>query len=742
MISSLLDVAGLRSLAHVLEFWSARCPDRVAYSFLSQTGSEDSLTVSDLDREARRIAAYLREHFPAGSRALLLFPPGLDFVSAFFGCIYAGIIAVPTCYPKPRRLPPRLALIARDAQANLVLTTRDVLDELDLNQDRDLSGLPSIAVEEADGAPGFRPRKINPKDVAFLQYTSGSTSEPRGVMVSHANILSNLEAIRRGFQIDFQVDVETPATGVFWLPAYHDMGLIGGILTPLYVGGRSYLMSPQSFLQRPLRWLEAIDRTRAVISGAPNFAFDLCVRKTSPEQRRALDLSCWKLAFCGAEPIRAETLDQFAAALGEAGFRREALYPCYGLAETTLLAAGGQGPAVPRTKRVLRRALWQNRVVPANGEPDTEVQTFVASGVPALGHEVLVVDPQRNAQLREGEVGEIWIDGPSKAMGYWNRREESDWTFAARLANGNARSYLRTGDLGFLSDGELYVTGRLKEVIIVRGRNLYPQDIELTVGESCEELCANAGAAFSIDVNGEEQLVIAHEVDRRYRDHDWSRIVARVRRAVAREHDVDPHRVVLLRQGSLPLTTSGKIQRQLCRDKFLDDDLKIIHSWKLPQERSDQALCSANPARLVSSRGSNWSADDVNWLNEHIEFWLLDWLEQRGGVPAAEIHREKPFAEYGLDSLTAVELSQQLGDWLELELAPVLAWNYPTPAKLAPYLAARVSGTGGELAEAAFQAPAPSTEQFEQLLAEIEALSEREAEENQLTPCRGNRFDE
>jgi acyl-coenzyme A synthetase/AMP-(fatty) acid ligase/acyl carrier protein len=568
-------------------------------------------------------------------------------------------------------------------------------------------------------------------------------------MVSHANLLSNLECIRRSFGIGELEDDRVWATGVFWLPAYHDMGLVGGILTPLYMGGRSVLMSPTSFLQRPMRWLQAIHDHHATISGAPNFAYEYCVRRTTPEERAQFDLSRWRLAFCGAEPIRAETLQHFAEAFGPAGFRSQAFYPCYGLAETTLLAAGPDYRAEPRVLTVNRAALADHRVAPACGEPVELTQRLVGCGQPMDGHRLLVVRPDSSAPCGEAEVGELLIQGPSIANGYWNRPDDSEQVFGATV-DGQQGRFLRTGDLGFFRDGELYVTGRVKDVIIIRGRNHYPQDIEQSAEEAHPAVLP--GAAFALSGDGAERLVVVHQIDRQFRDADHQQIVQAIRRAIVEQHELDPYAIVLIRQTSLPITSSGKVQRNLCREQYLADELKVVSSWINPAA-SGRKPASANGRVAVQLHGEGVALQrngtprpaprgpvrsvDVDRTAERIETWLLEWLVARLGLDVADVSRDRPFAEFGVDSLTAVELSHELETQFKVPLPPIVAWNYPTPASLARYLAeqstgSHATGSATTTANGAAHANGKSAEARDdrllaELLAEVENLSDAEA---------------
>ena len=694
-----------RTLVDLLVKQTAELDDRTAYVFLDDRGEASQISYAQLGERTRAIAARLQSQLEPGDRALLVFPAGLEFITAFFGCLYAGVIPVPATYPKPKRPMPRLNRIALDCSASVALSTAPTLATLDPELlSADAATNQWIATDEIeDGWAGdWKPPHIAETDIAFLQYTSGSTSDPKGVMVSHANLLNNLECIRRSFGIG-EVENHIDASGVFWLPAYHDMGLIGGILTPLHMGGRSVLMSPTSFLQRPLRWLEAIDEYQASISGAPNFAYEYCVRRTTAEARAELNLSHWRLAFCGAEPIRAETLEHFTEAFGPVGFRSEAFYPCYGLAETTLLAAGGDFRTEPRVLAVNRAALASHRVVPATAtEPAESTQRLVSCGQAVPDHDIAIVEPESGTLCPSGTVGEILIQGPSVAQGYWNRPEESEQMFGATVA-GRRERYLRTGDLGFFRDGELFVTGRLKDVIIIRGRNHYPQDIEQTAEAAHPAVLP--GAAFALTENNEERLVVVHQLDRQFRDADLDQVVRAIRRLIVEGHELDPYAIVLIRQTSLPITSSGKVQRTLCREQYQTGQLKVVHSWTNPAATAKSNGTNGHAKVHVHPGGVSWSEPspkpqngaaaappagtngarsvvEVDRVAERIETWLLNWLVERLQLAPADVQRDRPFAEFGVDSLTAVELSQELEEQFQVPLPPIVAWNYPTPAAL------------------------------------------------------------
>ena len=476
-----------------LQEQAAKQPDKMAFTFLADGETEaDRLTYHQLDEGAKAIASWLQSNNAQGERALLLYQPGLEFITAFLGCLYAGVVAVPVYPPRANRSISRLLAIVADAQAKFALTTESLQAQIEskLTASYTTDKIDFIATDSLgnDLAQDWQSRVISPDDLAFLQYTSGSTGTPKGVMVSHGNLITNSIAINCCFQ-------NTPEqTAVSWLPPYHDMGLIGCILQPMYVGLSMYLIPPVVFLQRPYRWLQAISRYQASTSGGPNFAYDLCVERVTAEQKA--------------------TLDRFGEYFRECGFRQSVFYPCYGMAESTLIITGGDKHVEPVIQHFDSKGIEQNKAI-ASTKKDNTI-TLVSSGSSLPDQTLVIVDPDTLIQCQDGEIGEIWAKSDSVAQGYWHRPEQTKHSFQASLANTQASGFLRTGDLGFLQDGELFVTGRLKDLIIIRGRNYYPQDIELTVDRAHEAVRSGASAAFAVEIDGEEQLVITQEIKRTY----------------------------------------------------------------------------------------------------------------------------------------------------------------------------------------------------------------------------------
>lgn len=581
------------TLVELLRWRALQQPEQRIYTYLVDGETEGAhLSYAALDCQARAIGALLQSYRASEERALLLYPTGLEFIAAFFGCLYGGVIAVPLPPPnpaQPQRTLPRLRAILNDAHPAVALTTSSILSKVErlFMQAPELQTMHWLATDKVTSslAQEWQHPAVSRNTLALLQYTSGSTTVPKGVMVSHRNLLHNAAYLTHALEL-------TPdSVSVTWLPAFHDMGLTNGIIQPVYIGGRCFLMPPYSFLQRPVRWLQAISRYHATVSGGPNFAYELCARRITPEQRETLDLGSWVAAYNGAEPIRVDTLKRFAESFASCGFRPSFFYPCYGLAEATLMVSGGLLKDEPIFCTTWAPALGQNRVVEASAQQQN-VRTLVGCGLAQLNTEIVIAHPESLTRCAPDEVGEIWVSSPSVAQGYWNRAEETERTFQAFLADTGEGPFLRTEDLGFLKDGELFVTGRLKDLIIIGGRNLYPHDIELTVEQSHPAIRPGCCAAFSVDVADEERLIVVAEVEGRYRPErdqqgeelrshpkgrlllDVETVVRALRRAVAEEHDVRVHTVVLLRAGRIPKTPSGKLQRRACQASFLNATLE------------------------------------------------------------------------------------------------------------------------------------------------------------------------
>ena len=645
------------------------------YCRFTADGEEHSqLTFGELDNRAQATASVLHRMGATGERALVLCPSGLDFIVAFFGCIYAGVVPVPVHPPARARVIGRVASIVHDTEARFTVTTAETQAKFQsaIDEMADGPAMQWCAVDDiATSADEWVAPLIDPDSTAMLQYTSGSTGSPKGVVVTHRNLLSNVEAIRTAWGYG-----DDRAKGVFWLPLHHDMGLIGGILASIYVGATSYFMPPESFIERPMRWLEAISKHGGTITAAPNFAYQLCVDLSTPEERAALDLSTMLTAMCGAEPIRAATLQRFIDAFASAGFQPRGFAPVYGMAESTLLVSGKADRTAPVVRHLDSDALRDHRIVPV--APDaSDAASFVACGQAQPNHEAVIVNPETGRPCAEDEVGEIWLAGGSIAQGYWGKPTETAETFHAFLADSGRGPFLRTGDLGFHLDGELFVSGRLKDLIVIRGRNHYPEDIEATAQDSHDALLRGRGAAFSItrDSDSTEQLVIVQEVDRyRAGDIDTDEALAAIRTAVTEVHEIRPHTIILTEPSTIPTTSSGKIRRSRSRQRFLDGDLAPIAQW--------QAASSNAPRHAAAAEASPPATSDARELAA----WLAAQLAELLDLSATDIDTSLPFAHYGLDSVHAVRLSAALGEHVGQELSPTLPYEYPTIDALCAYL--------------------------------------------------------
>lgn len=593
------------TLMHLLLAQAARHRDRVAFRFCPDGGEEHSrLTYHELDIKARAIASGLREQGATGRRVLVFCRPGIDSIAGLFGCFYAGAVAIPVDELWPSK---RAAAVILDARADFALATAKTQAKSRTAVDSLVEGRPLrwCALDQPEGdAENWAMPRVDAGTTAVMQYTSGSTGSPKGVMLTHRNYLHNVTAICQAWRLRSErTPSDDSVTGVSWLPHFHDMGFVGGVLAPLCVGGTAVLLSPPAFFMRPIRWLEAMSHHRAVVSAAPNIGYHLCVKRSSAEERAALDLSNWSVAVNGGGPVSAATLQDFTEAFAPAGFRPEAFVPAYGLAEATLAVSGESDSPVPVIRHVDRCALGEDRVVDAAPD-DATAATLVGCGRPGGGQDVVIVDRESRRRCRPDEVGEIWVAGPSVAHGYWRKPEESERTFSAFLADTGEGPFLRTGDLGFLRCGELFVTGRCQDLITIDGVHYYPNDIEGTVQGCDAALLPDRGAAFTVQPSWDavEQLVVVQEVHRhRGSEAELADLIDAIRSAIAEHHKVEAHTVVLVKPMRLPTTTSGKIQRNACRQRFLDRDLEAVAQWQAPPAGvpPGKGQLKAGVARLV-----------------------------------------------------------------------------------------------------------------------------------------------
>jgi acyl transferase domain-containing protein/acyl-CoA synthetase (AMP-forming)/AMP-acid ligase II/NAD(P)-dependent dehydrogenase (short-subunit alcohol dehydrogenase family)/acyl carrier protein len=651
------------SLVQIVRHWAAVSPDQVALVFLADGEAEaERLTYRELDRRARVFAKYLQAENLSGQCVLLMLPSGVPYVVAFLGCLYAQAIPVPAYPPTSSMHAERVARIVEDCNAKgVVLANSHAMDSI-------LSKFTQLAPErlpcaylvmeglpDKDSALWVEPALAR-TTLAYLQYTSGSTGTPRGVMVAHGNLVEHARHLQAGWQQDH--------TDIFvtWLPLFHDLGLIGGVIQPLYLGATTIIIPPAVFMQKPRCWLSAISRYHATTTHAPNFAYELCASALQDEQLKSLDLSSWHVALNGAEPVRADTLAKFADKFAPFGFRAATMNPAYGLAEATLTVSYHRKLSHYKVREVDAEALERNRFVPATSAVG-KTRSLVSCGKTWLDISVAIVDPQSGQVCNAGEVGEIWVHGPTVPSGYWKRPEETARTFQAYLPDG-AGPFLRTGDLGVLHEGELYVTGRLKDLMIFRGQNHYPQDIEHTVVQAHASLESGHGAAFSVDVDGEERLVVVQEVRRTERRKiNGNEVVQAIRAAIADKHGLRVYAVLLLKPASVPITSSGKIQRQGCRRSYREKLLEPLYAW---QEGASAATGVVRHETVVA--------------------WLVEKMSQKKHIPEEQVYRDAPFSSFGLDSLEIVALTGELAQWLKVPVEPMALYDYPTINLLAHFL--------------------------------------------------------
>ncbi len=640
----------------VVEHWATIRPDETAYVFTDVESVEQRLTYAQLWTEIQGLAGHMQSdcRVRAGDRVLLVYPPGLDFIIGFFACHAVGAIAVPAYPPRRNRKASRIRSIVVDANARWALSSTSIVDQLSGDQQHDdLIGVQLLGTDDpaCRNITAWQRPKLSEHSLAVLQYTSGSTGSPKGVMLNHRNLIANSELILEAFAPSGQF------IGMTWLPTYHDMGLVGGVLMPLYMGRPNVLMSPMTFLQRPSRWLQGISKYNVTISGGPNFAYQLCADKVVDSEIEGIDLSKWQIAFNGAEPIRASTLNDFATRFAKYGFDPGAALPCYGMAETTLIVTGGPTEPRPIISTFDGRALEDKIVRPVAADHDSS-RPLVACGAVLASERVIIVDPETSEVLPGDSIGEIWIDSPSVGQGYYRRKEATDETFRAMTRDGDG-PYLRTGDLGFLYENQLYVSGRLKDMIIVRGVNRYPQDIEETVEAASEVVQAGSVGAVAMEHDGREQLVIVAETVRA-RDLDWDSHIQAIRRAVTAEHELPPDAVYLVRNSSIPKTSSGKIQRHACLHAVRDGDLKLIAKW-VRWEESDGGFGRGGETMMKAAAASGAETIAAGDVSAPIVEVIRYHIRHVAGERAGQLNLDTNIVlDLGLDSLERLEIARKL----------------------------------------------------------------------------------
>ncbi|MDI9817707.1 MULTISPECIES: AMP-binding protein [unclassified Legionella] len=679
----------LRDMAELLDRRAESGDEEMLFFLNSNVTVEQQMSYRALAKRARAIAAKIQQHCTSGDPVILIYPPGLDFVTAFFACFYSGTIAVPVFPPTEKKLLAKFAAILSNSSPKLVLSTGEIVRQITrlstvdaLKDDSFLTVLNTqfLRVESESGdwdfslfrwlntdlvrdeyANQFRKIALADQQIAFLQYTSGSTGNPKGVMVNHRNLLSNLDFISRCYG-DFPNTV-----GVCWLPPYHDMGLVGGIFFPVFASFPIYLLAPGTFLRNPASWLRAIQKYSGTITSAPNFAYDLCVKRISPEVRQELDLSSMRYFLNGAEPISVRVLDNFTQAFASCGFRKEMFLPCYGMAEATLMICGQHGVT---TLFCDKNALRQQQIVLLPHESENSA-CLVSSGKIHSG--IAVVNPQTQVCCHDDEVGEIWFSGESVAQGYWSQSQETASSFHAKI-KGEELVYLRTGDLGFIHQQQLFVMGRSKELIIIHGKNYYPQDLEHSVEGTHAALRNHACAAVSIWNGRQEQLAIVVEINKRCPESEYSAVISAIQFAILTDHSLAVQHIVLLKQQSIPKTTSGKIRRRVIKNMLETQQINAVLWW----QKEDASGSSEQDSRV-----SGISNESLCQMREVIRRELSDLLN----IDVAQIDDDKHFAEFGLDSLMALELENRLQEHLTqgYQISDATVVNYPSINKLLEY---------------------------------------------------------
>lgn len=664
------------SVATRLAALAADPASRWSITFLDSQGAiAETCGAAELAARAARVAGFLERESATGAPILLVFQPCVDFLVAFIACQWSGRLAVPINPPRRHRLIQRLLAVATDSGAAVALTGGGVADQATLWQadSPELAAMrwQDVADISGDDTLATPLRAVDPASTCFIQYTSGSTALPKGVEVTHANLMADMARMEAAWAL-------SPAsTMVTWLPAFHDLGLIFGLLQTLFSGCPVVQMAPNSFLQRPALWLEAISRFRGTHTAAPSFAYDLCARRIPAEARAGLDLSSLVMAMNAAEPIDPQVMEDFIEAFGPRGFRREAFAPAYGLAESTLAVTASPVGVAPRQFALDALALEAGCIREA--DPSSRRSLIPGCGTPLEDVAVAIVDPQTGRRQPPDRVGEIWLGGPTIARGYWRRPEESAATFGVRIAGeDDPVGYLRTGDLGAMIGDELCVTGRIKDLIILAGSNHYPQDIERVAQAAHPALRAGGGAAFGlIGEAGGEQVVLVQELERTQRRTDPAPLFSAISTAVWQSLELQLSRIVLVEPGAVLRTSSGKIQRAANRQAWREGALPVIADWR-----------SAREEARAAQRGEGAPAP-ASGDAPALEFWLRDWLAQRLGLARAAVPLERGVGELGLTSIDAVDLAAALSTHLGRPLPQTLAFDHPTISAMVAHLTGR-----------------------------------------------------
>jgi len=655
------------SLLAVLDKRAETEPGGVPFCYLADGEQEEQpLTYQAFESKAKALAASLQAEGLKGKRVLLLFPQGNEYLVALFGCFYAGVIAVPAYPPRNNRNLRRLLSIMENCGSRHIMSDRDGIAHIQQLK-QDFSAYELLAFEDrVEAGKEWQAWPVPLDDVAYLQYTSGSTGAPKGVIITHRNLVENVKGLRETYR-PYTLD-----TMVTWIPMYHDMGLLS-MMTALTIGGGTcYFMSPVHFVQKPARWLQAISKYGAQYSVGPNFAFDLCCEKIADRDIADLDLSCLKSITSGSEPVRLSTLINFHKKFSPCGFDFMAFCPGYGLAEATLgvstLSANEPVQIVHKEDMGNSRTLDGKQLY-----VEQPAQYWVGCGHTVQGADVQIVNPQSLEALPKGQEGEIWVHhGGFVAQGYWNNEAATAHTFGNELAGQPGKRYMRTGDLGFLQAGQLYVTGRIKDMIIIRGANYYPQDIERVVEDAHGALEQNACAAFAHEAGAQEQLIVVQEVKRtEWRAADPEEVIQAIRQQLSEVFEIAPHQIVLIRPMSLPKTSSGKVQRQATREAWMQGDLRVLKEWTAKVAEPETTAGGEMPPEVTV-------ASIISVIRQRVA--------EKAKVPLEEVKPEAAVQDYPLESIEAIFLSDELSEWLGLKLTPDTIWALGSIEELANFL--------------------------------------------------------
>jgi acyl-CoA synthetase (AMP-forming)/AMP-acid ligase II/acyl carrier protein len=656
------------TLGEVLAYWAKVQPDRQAYTMLDPSGmEEDSITYGDMYIRAISIAQKLLSDGLRSRHAVLLYPPGIEFIVGFFGCLFAGVAPAPIHPPKRKRSNQKIANLVRTTEAAAILlpaAQEQLFSDLlrpEENWPADLRYIATDGIAQLPPSEAVKLPELNSSEVAFLQFTSGSTSLPKGVMITHANCLSNLE-------MAVSVSRATPdSTFVSWLPHHHDLGLVAHLLHSLYSGSHCVILSPTAFVSQPIQWLQAITKYRGEYTGAPNFAYQLCVDKIQPDEQQAIDLSSLRMAINAAEPIDPQTLRDFSQKFAPNGFKPQMFLPAYGMAEATVFISSGTLEQEPVFKSVDWTKLGQDNIAQEAIDGAKE-KVFVGCGQAKLDEQIRIVDPELDRIVPSNQVGEIWVSGSNIMAGYYNHPEASAKTLV--YLTDDDRVYLRTGDLGFIDDrGELYITGRLKDMMIINGVNYYPQDLEGCVEQAHPDITSGCVAAFSVPGQTGEELVIFAELKKAGMTNIkqpgyLEQLAAAICSALGENFEIRLHELVFLKMGQLPKTSSGKLRRQQCKQDFLQGVPDALGRWT--QDRSSQ-----QPEEEVNTLNLEKTfAQIMSMGSTHLKIFtqLIRILIDKYEVQLVDFDLEKPLSIYGIDSSKLVEIHRTLEERLACRL--------------------------------------------------------------------------